>query len=130
MLPRLFHLLAPKALVLATLSLALWIGHVAAEGMERSKKIEGEVAALRSEAEKVEKDNRNLKERIDYFQTDYFQEEEAKKKLNYQNPEEKVVVVKPGIGEEKETKGDPVPSRAEPEDTRPNYEKWRSQFFD
>lgn len=119
----------PKMLTLALLSLMLWIGHVAAKSIERGKRVEQEVTQLQAEAQKMEKENRMLKERIDYFKTDFFQEEEAKKKLNYQNPQEKVVVIKPSIAKEEEPEENTTLPVAPTRDTRPNYEKWWSQFF-
>jgi cell division protein FtsB len=128
MLERFARSLAPKVLATLLLFLALWIGHVAAQGAERSKRIELEVASLEAEAARMEKENVLLKEKIGYLQTDGFQEEEAKEKLNYQNPQEKVVVIRPRPGPEDEHPEESLPP--EPgEDPRPNYKKWWDRFF-
>ncbi len=131
MFRRTLQSLAPRLFALATLALAFWVGYVAYKGLDRNRKIEQEVASLQAEAQKIEKDNKTLRERIGYFQTDNFQEEEAKQKLNYQNPDEKVVVVKSSTALSSENDSSVRPSTPSvPEDLRPNYEKWWSRFFE
>lgn len=131
MVKRFFQFLGPKVFVLITLGLALWIGHALAQSLERGKRIDKEISSLRNEADKISRENRFLKEKISYFQTDAFQEEEAKKKLNYQNPQEKVVVIKQkpsqDTGTVSEDARQPVTGLR---DIRPNYEKWWGKFFD
>lgn len=131
MFGRAFRSLAPKLFALVTLVLAIWVGYVASKGLDRSRNIQREVASLQAEARKIERDNRTLRERVGYFQTENFQEEEAKQKLNYQNPDEKVVVVKSSAAVPQENVESARPSApALSEDFRPNYEKWWNRFFE
>lgn len=126
-----FRFLAPKLFVIATLALAFWIGNAAFKEMQRGKRIQEEIASLQSEADRIQKENALLQDRIRYFQTDSFQEQEARSKLNYQSPDEQVVVVK--RSDRADTKSDisdpvvqAVPSA---EDLLPNYEKWWKRFL-
>lgn len=61
----------------------------------RSRKIEAEVELLKRDAERVQKENDELSQRIAYLQTPEFQEKIAKEKLNLQKPDENVVVISP-----------------------------------
>ena len=46
--------------------------------MERSKRIEDEVAKLQSEADRIRNENRSISEKLSYFATPDFEEREAK----------------------------------------------------
>jgi hypothetical protein len=97
--------------------------------MDRGKRIQEEIASLHAEAEKTQKENSLLKEKIKYFQTDDFQEQEARNKLNYQTPDEKTVVIKPGVSKGEVKIEEPAPIIPKVQDLLPNYEKWWTQFF-
>ncbi len=126
-----FRFLAPKLFIIAALILAFWIGNAAFKEMQRGKRIQEEIASLQSEADRIQKENALLQDRIRYFQTDSFQEQEARSKLNYQSPDEQVVVVK------QSDHGDAASNNPEPvvqmvpsvQDLLPNYEKWWHRFF-
>lgn len=55
--------------------------------------INKEVTALKKEANKFDRDNKNLNKLIKYFDSQEFQEKEIKNKLNLVNKGEKVIVV-------------------------------------
>jgi hypothetical protein len=78
------------------LLLSGWLYLLSRKEHVRDRTIETEITRLEAEAEKMRRDNLSLKERIAYFSSDAFQEREAKEKLDYKNPDEKVVVVRPG----------------------------------
>lgn len=95
--------------------------------MERSKRIEDEVAKLRSEADRIRNENRTLTEKISYFSTPEFEEREAREKLGMKKNDEEVVSI--------DTGGVPTaaePSEAPPEPETgpdiPNYRKWWIEF--
>lgn len=124
------HSLVSKLLMIVVLILVFWIGNAALKEMERGKRIREEVTALQQEAQKIRKENNVLREKIEYFRTDAYQQQEAKDKLNYQSPDEQVVVIKPSVHDRTETEPikDPI-AMPLPKNLLPNYEKWWDQFF-
>jgi len=98
---------------------------------QRNKQIEKEIDAIRTQAEKIKKNNQELEERIGYFQTPEFQEKVAKDKLNFQKNDEEVVIIKssPSARVEKETGDRDLTSNLAAEDKRSNYQKWWEYFF-
>lgn len=119
-----------RLVLLAILLLSGWLYLLSQKERARDKTIGSEIARLEAEAEKTRADNLSLKERISYFSSDAFQEREAKEKLDYRNPDEKVVVVRPG--REGLSTGVPLLSSSQSgyngEDT-PNYQKWWRLFW-
>lgn len=110
-----------------------FLGYQSYREHERNAKIQGEIDALRAEADKIRRENETLVERIQYFASPDFQEQEAKKKLGMRRQEETVMSIRedPSV----HTSLLPPISRAEgddtlPLDTRANYQKWWSRFFD
>lgn len=124
-----------KISFISLLIILLGIGAIAAVSFvsykeaKRNQQINGEIEAMRQEAEKIRKNNENLKEKISYFETPAFQEGVAKEKLNLQKPDEQVVMVKPS--EYYESRGENVSDNQteKAEEDIPNYLKWWNQFF-
>lgn len=129
MIGKTIRFLAPKLFVMVSLGLALLIGNATFKEVDRGKRIQEEIASLRAESQKTQKENALLRERIRYFQTDAFQEQEARNKLNYQSPDEKVVVVKMGNQEVVPAPQDDVQTPVLADNFVPNYQKWWDQFF-
>jgi cell division protein FtsB len=129
MLRNIFRFLIPKLFVIVSLVLAFWIGSVTLKEMDRGKRIQEEIASLHAEAQKTQKENTIFQEKIKYFQTDAFQEQEARNKLNYQSPDEKEVVIKPSVHDENTKAPDSAPIPSKIQEFLPNYEKWWQQFF-
>lgn len=129
MIGTIFRFIIPKLFVIISLVLAFWIANSTWKEMGRSQRIQEEIALLRSEAERTQKDNTLLQEKIRYFQTDEFQSQEARNKLNYQSPDEQTVVIKSGMHADNEKPQEPVPVYQKPRNFLPNYEKWWQQFF-
>lgn len=119
-----------RAFVVVALMLAVWIGFATKKEMDRGARIQEEIASLHAEAEKTQKENNMLKEKIRYFQTDAFQEQEARNKLNYQAENERAVVIKPQVSD-KEVSGEVIKDYTETkrEALLPNYAKWWNTFF-
>lgn len=95
---------------------------------ERHNRIKAEVAVLVEERERVRKENESLKERINYFATENFQEQESKERLNMRKDNEYVVDI------ERIPKNDDVEikapqSRVTSEESVPNYKKWWAKLF-
>jgi cell division protein FtsB len=122
-----------KILIALLLAGLLAFGFFAARGayleMKRNRQIESEIATLENEAENLKKSNHNLRDRIAYFESQDFQELEAKRELNFQKPDESVVVVKPSPSE-MAVKNDSVGVANFPQvSNSPNYMKWYNLFI-
>ncbi len=105
------------------------VSFVSYKEAKRNQQINGEIEAMRQEAEKIRKNNENLKEKISYFETPAFQEGVAKEKLNLQKPDEQVVIVKPSEYYESREENPTGSQEEKTEETMPNYLKWWNQFF-
>lgn len=107
------------------------MGYQSYQEHERNAQIQDEIDALETEAEKIRRENETLAQRIEYFASPDFQEQEAKKKLGLRRQEESVLSIRedPSL----------VTSLALPENSSseikqevqilPNYKKWWQQFF-
>jgi cell division protein FtsB len=98
--------------------------------IKRNRQIQEEVQALEQEAENLKKSNQNLKEKIAYFETQDYQELEAKRELSFQKPDENVVIVKPNAlqssGENNDVQANDL---SQSKKSIPNYRKWYNLFF-
>lgn len=107
------------------------MGYVTYKERVRVSSIEAEIDKLKGEAERVKGANIDLKEKIAYFETESFQEREAKDKLNLQKPGEQVVIIKEnpyGRSENAGPAGTPE-SQVDRQSSIPNYVKWWNYFF-
>ncbi len=129
MIGKIFRFIAPKLFMLFSVALIVWIGSVTLKEMERGNRIQEEIASLHAEAQKTQKENTVLREKIKYFQTDAFQEQEARNKLNYQRPDEQAVVIQSIPNNEPVKASEYIPSPTTVDDLLPNYAKWWKQFF-
>ncbi|MCX6765960.1 MAG: septum formation initiator family protein [Candidatus Moranbacteria bacterium] len=118
-------------LLFLTLGLAVTavVSYVTVKEARRNKQIEKEIELLRQEAEQIRKNNEDLREKIFYFETPEFQERVAKEKLNFQKPDEKVVIVKPSPSLESRAESANNEQVSNPEEEVPNHIKWWNQFF-
>ena len=96
----------------------------------KKNKIEAEIEQLRQEAQKINKENSDFQEKIDYLQSIDYKKMEAKDKLNLQSPGENVVIVKPSqtkdiLIQTEEQKPREIPAP----DNRSNLGKWWDYFF-
>lgn len=134
MFGKFFQNIMSKSLLILLMCVAFFIARATMREVERGNRIQQEIASLQTEAQKVQRENGILQEKIRYFQTDEFQSQEAKEKLNYQNPDEKVVVIKPsvqGISSENTAQQQQatVALQDDPNRLLPNYLQWWKQFF-
>ncbi|MEI7749690.1 MAG: hypothetical protein WCJ25_01660 [Candidatus Moraniibacteriota bacterium] len=98
--------------------------------MERSKRIEAEVAALRQEADSIRGENRTIGEKISFFSTQSFEEREAKAKLGMKKNDEEAVALDTGtvLGVDTSTVGPDGGKRSDHSADVPNYRKWAAYF--
>ena len=111
------------------LAVIAWAGFISWGQLERHKRISQEVAALEAEAKRIESENKTLEERISYFSTREFREQEAREKLGLKKADETVVAIKE---EMKSDTGEQPKERAKSNGTEsliPNYQKWWKIFF-
>lgn len=119
-----------RIFLLFALGVTAWAGFVSWGQLERHKRITDEVSALERQAKDIASENQTLEERITYFSTREFREQEAREKLGLKKPEETVVAIKESAGQENVTTPNmnSNPS-AEIEDEKPNIQKWWTLFF-
>lgn len=86
-----------KLSLLIFVVLAILISWAIFKQINKKKEVQKEITKLQEEATRISRENFLAKERISYFESQDYQEREAKDKLNLKNPEENVVIVKPGI---------------------------------
>jgi cell division protein FtsB len=118
----------PIVLFLVGISVAAFVAYAAYKEAGRNKEIEELISSLNGEKQKIENENNDLKEKIAYLETVQYPEKVAKEKLNMQNPDEKVAIIKTRQQQNSEQK-DEVSQVADEDDERPNYIKWYEHFF-
>ncbi len=117
--------------LITIISLGLVAGWASYRQYERSVRIQAEIDILRHEADRIARENATLSEKIQYFASPNFKEEEAKEKLGLRRQEEKVMAIE---GEVRLDASD-TPSPIESIDSEtvawdvPNYQKWWNRFF-
>lgn len=119
-----------QAVVLLICILVGWVIYVSSKQLERNKRIEEEVTALQTEAEKIRRENDTLSEKISYFSSPDFREQEAKEKLGMKKVDESVVVIKSRPANEVEMSfGREKNLQKENTALVSNYIKWWQLFF-
>lgn len=88
--------------------------------------IQSQIDKLKSEAERLETDNKDLTGYLDYFASESFKEREMRLKLNLQKPDERVIII--SREENKAKEEDPVPMNDRSQMIS-NIKKWWEYFF-
>jgi predicted negative regulator of RcsB-dependent stress response len=97
---------------------------------ERHQRIQVEVAVLEVQRERVQKENESLKERINYFATDEFKEQESKERLNMRKNNEYVVEIEQNALNKKENPEESNREKLNPTVPTPYYKKWWDKIFE
>lgn len=121
-----------RAGVVIIVALISWAVYVSSKQFSRNQRIEDEVSALQAEADKIQRENETLTEKIRYFDSNDFREQEAKEKLGMKRAGEEVVVIKSWQKDDQETSSMNTRMTLSSEqvgDQSPNYEKWWRLFF-
>lgn len=101
------------------------LGSALSRELYREYQIKNEISKLQQEIESMEKDNYELSQLLEYYQTDEYKEAEARQRLNLKGEGEKVVMI-----ENKESSAEGIPDEAQSQkDKSPNYVKWWNYFF-
>lgn len=98
----------------------------------RNAAIQAEIDTLAREADKIRRENETLAQRIEYFASPDFQEQEAKKKLGLRRQEETMIALRevavlPGGEVSGSEVVVPTPRTS---DSVPNFKKWWRLFFE
>ncbi len=119
-----------RIFLLFALGVTAWAGFVSWGQLERHKRITDEVSALERQAKDIALENQTLEERITYFSTREFREQEARQKLGLKKPEETVVAIKEE-GEQENSNTDDHSSNQlmQAKEEKPNFQKWWALFF-
>jgi cell division protein FtsB len=103
-------------------------GYFSWQQYQRGQRIRSEVKVLEDEAARVQHENESLQERIQYFSTENYREQESKERLNMRRSDEFVVDIEQL---RKPTENTVMQSAqvAEGESTTPIYKKWFLKVF-
>lgn len=125
-------------MIVVVLILVGWVVYVSSKQIERNRRIQEEITSLEEEAAKIHNENETLSEKISYFASDDFREQEAKKKLGLKKAGETVVEVKTSRSDSAGlASGDNstvqeeswVASVSSVDGAMENYKKWWKAFF-
>lgn len=118
-----------QALLLGGAALLLYLILASLLATFQVYRIDKEIVKFRREILVLEEKNQELKNLIAYLKTDSFKEREARRKLNYRKPGEKVLVV-PNLAAltPEMTEGGGAAETPELKEL-PNYLKWWRYFF-
>lgn len=103
--------------------------------VKRKKEVQSVISELQKEAERLDRENSGLSEKISYLSSDDYKKREAKDKLNLQDKGEEVVVIKPSLTKKESTQEniDPINRdsvrNSSPDVEMPNPQKWWNYFF-
>ena len=123
------------ALVVSGIAGGFFVGYRAYREAERNKQVATEIKSLEDEANRVDQENRKLRDRIEYLQSDSFREEEAKRVLEYQKSSEKVVLIRDhavlngGNVSSSVATSDDMPAVLGSHDEESNPLEWWREFF-
>ncbi len=122
-------------MTLVLLALIVLVSFPLTRNWRQKRAIDREIKGIEGQVAELEHTNSNLKTVIDYMQSNQFVEEEARTKLNYQKPGEKVVVVEDRPGQKAPTSTSPFftlppePPTIPPAPAVVNVHKWLDYFF-
>lgn len=121
-------------LTLVLIGLLVLISFPLSKNWRQKRSIDQEIKSLELQAKELEGKNNNLKNVLDYMQSDQFVEKEARTKLNYKKAGESVVVIEGRPGETPVTETSPFEIPPEPPKTKElpatvNFNKWLDYFF-
>ncbi len=113
----------PKVFLVLTLISLVYVAIALGREAYRKYQIEKEVSSLEEQISLLGQDNLKLSELLGYFQKESFKEKEARAKLNFKKPGEKVIILTPSE-EEPMTE-----EELQKEEEISNIQKWWNYFF-
>lgn len=122
------------ALFLAGLATIAGITFSIYKETKKKKEVQAVITELQDEAERLDKENSGLMEKIAYLGSDDYKKREAKDKLNLQDKGEEVVIIKPNTvrdSKDQKEEGERSDSQVVSDQAeQPNPEKWWDYFFE
>ena len=119
-----------RIFLLFALAVTAWASFVSWGQLERHKRITEEVSLLEAEAKRIQAENQTLEERMSYFSTREFREQEAREKLGLKKADETVVAIKEDIQRDSVQNDVNSQNTTKTEEVLiPNYRKWWQIFF-
>ncbi|HLC89824.1 MAG: hypothetical protein A3J65_00845 [Candidatus Buchananbacteria bacterium RIFCSPHIGHO2_02_FULL_45_11b] len=115
-----------KAVFLALLIGLVFIIMNFSRGFQKNRQINREIGGLKAEIGQLEKDNLELKQMVDYFNSTAYIEEKARVDLGLKKEGEKVVV----IADSAKNKLAQNKTEAAAEKPKTNPQKWWQYFFE
>jgi cell division protein FtsB len=104
------------------------MGSALVRELYREYEIKKEIEQLKTQIGSMQKDNYELSQFIDYYQTDQYKEAEARRRLNLKADGEKVVMIDGSSTEAASTVTTPEETTAAKDNT-PSYRRWWNYFF-
>jgi len=117
----------PKLRIVFFFLLIIYIIFLLGKTVWQNFDINHQIGSLEDEINQLEEENKKLDNQMKYYQSTTYKEQEARLKLGYQKPGEKVYVL-PNQGKNQETQSESS-NNSENKDTRPNYLKWWEFLF-
>lgn len=120
-----------RAGIVGIIALVSWVAYISSKQIARNERIENEVGMLQSEADRIKRENETLSEKIGYFSTADFREQEAKEKLGMKKESEEAVLIKsrPVQKQVEEVRESQIDEASVALVRIPNYRKWWNLFF-
>lgn len=116
---------------LAGLTVLVFIGMSLGKETYRKRQIKKEIEGLQAEIAKIDRENSDMQNLISYLSSQEFQEKEAREKLNLQKENEKMIVLRKNLEQQKENRTENrEPDAQNIEDNSPNWQKWLKFFFE
>lgn len=114
---------------LTGLTILVLIGISLGKETYRKRQIQKEIDSLQIQIEKMNQENSDLENLMDYLSSTDFEEKEGREKFNLQKGDEKMIVFrKDAIQNEAENKNE-SDVQAPSADKSPNWQKWWRYFF-
>jgi cell division protein FtsL len=89
-------ILSLKIVLFLLLLAVIWMGLVSVKAYYRKHQLDQDIASLKKEVDQLDKSDKDLSQMINYFNNQDYLKQEAKDKLNLQEPGESVVMVPEG----------------------------------
>lgn len=115
-------------LFFGVVALAFVLGGVYKETQKKNQ-IQGVIDQLQAEADRIDRENKKMKENLEFLSSKDYLEIEAKDKLNQKNPDEEVIVLKNNVAQDVIPAEEPTPKKDEAKVAMANHLKWWNYFF-
>lgn len=121
-MPRKFYQSSSKLLTIAGILIIIYAAFALSRTLWQNYKMNRDINSLGKEIESLEERKQELTNLIAYYKTESYKEKEARRRLGYQKPGEKVLIIVPQEGK--------LIAEEEPKEAKKsNIEIWWEFFF-